>query len=1810
MSFGNWMNKNQVQDIPPVPPGSGLFSSPLAPTQPSVFGAFKQSGESSNAGTSTGLGSLQSSSLFSTEQSGRLSNTSSSSTFGSNFGVQSSQGNVVGNTPSLFGTSPRQQTSVGSVFGQFGTTNDSEKPFQQAAVTEKRDPSVSSLFGDVKSTSSVFGKSGSSFSHTHTSQEQTVATTSHSFTLFQQNKTNNTASSLFGSNRTQTSSLGSSNIFGTISKPSSFLSDSQTTAEKSHSTGIFGTSQSLSDNKLQANPRQSVIGRLPVQPSIYGKRRSHIEEVGNTAETSNTGISKPQIKKTYGRARFGEAPTASYLQGNIQRKRSYDQDTTQESLKSSPESHVEVVEASRKKRTMQISQNPAFHQMLVGYKKKLAKQRGDEPDITRQDNLSGRAIAQPQFSRARARRSSSSSNLIDQSAALQSSAIICHNVPPDLIDNRDLLRNHFEKFGQILRININAEKNTATVVFKTHEEAAAAKTEGAHVQQSDSPMKIFFSKRARKSVDKSPTQLSESQNLKVTYQSGHKTLARVATQQGNSARFPPKNRVFAQIFANTDEEKLGILEKIDNLLRKKVVRQSDIKKAKTSIGTCPDMCPEKERYLRQQRKLLSAYEMEGGLVCHYKAVKEYSRSSADQEEPLPHELRPASVLQMTMHYILLNMMPKLNEGQVADWFDFVWNRTRAIRKELTIQQFSDVTAVHINEECARFHIFCAHHLCEEDRMVFDPKINNENLEKTMKTIMDLYHDVYFSPAQGQAAVPLDNSNVAEMYGYYILLNINKTADVLNELQELPPEVRYSSDVGFAVQAFMAVHSNNYAKFFKVVRRATFMQGCILHRYFMQVRKQAASTICKAFVVQSNKRTVLFPADDFMKILSFNDMKEVGIFCQHFGIEIDANNMLLLNRNGLEEPDSSMAESRSNQVLDKIQGQSLAKLIAKRDIAPIHHEPYSSFDKDGRYIGEHTSLLTSGKMSGFQAVPKPDILEHMKPAIKLALPPGVTNDHVKILARELFHEVIDETALEMAKEMHEAATCTVIGKNVMEEVLNDLITDTATQMKKSVHDEKEKELKQKREREEQKRKEELLRKEEQRKIALKELEEKLERERIAKEKEEMKLQQTEIIATQLQTEVEDDIINTVAEDTCKEVLREHRIELLAKEEFVKITADVTFSMLKKLCNDTYKEDKKKQCHSIFCEIQTRKLERLFNKWIKVKAVKVKFQNITTTFPSVPYSRKIGDQVKFLLPNQKPFSLIRKRSSFPLDSTAEASLRSPMEIMSSRKRCKTYFSVTTEKLSEMYRKASEPLLFCDLLNDAASGESFWQDGSHFTKDVLWKIAVYFPENNDESELQNWVETAFLKENEEICLFEGNKSPKRDVCCRRISNNSQRSDLMGTSSIVLILSKPPTHRTMYWTQARSNLEFLISTKPSIPTIPLVIVLLDWELDEDALAYELGLPLLDFALSDWASCSLHRGQENVLMNYNKLTSCVKFLFQRSPDRPILTSVNLLDFFENTLSSEYVTPLYHHISNRQKSGMYPLDPASQIDFYNFAIESLAGVANSEEFIEISWPPPEFVEPGKTTELPIPGWNSNEKLLQHYESMQRCKVPCFPIIADDITENEIFEIVAKYAEDVCPSCPTLLSSLKHGINAELQRLSYEVDIFNDNDESGTFSLSKMFDWHKVIDFIISQHLTNLLYYGELGNIEITFPSDILDSVEKHPGFDTLFRETHFQTLNEIENVTEPKAMQQTICGVEDFSQNEVISKCEKNTNDSTSWIKKENNITNTVKETQDLRDKVKYEQKINAEYEERLKAILEEGEASLGILDSSTVSAS
>uniref|UniRef100_A0A7M4EGJ7 Minichromosome maintenance complex component 3 associated protein n=1 Tax=Crocodylus porosus TaxID=8502 RepID=A0A7M4EGJ7_CROPO len=367
--------------------------------------------------------------------------------------------------------------------------------------------------------------------------------------------------------------------------------------------------------------------------------------------------------------------------------------------------------------------------------------------------------------------------------------------------------------------------------------------------------------------------------------------------------------------AETSEEKYRLLDQRDKIMRQARVKRTDLGKAKTIVGTCPDMCPEKERYMRETRNQLSIFEVIPGSdkVDHRSAIKEYSRSSADQEEPLPHELRPSEVLSMTMDYLVTQIMDQ-GEGNYREWYDFVWNRTRGIRKDITQQHLCDPLTVSLIEKCTRFHIHCAHHLCEEPMSSFDAKINNENLTKCLQSLKEMYQDL------GNKGFYCKSE--AEFRGYNVLLNLNK-GDILR-----------------------TAVSNTFYKL-----------NIYLAFFPSQIRREALKSLNFAYTV-SPQRSTVFPLDSVVRMLLFKDCQEATHFINDYSLNV-SDGYVELNRSAFLEPEVLPKPRKSLFIKQKLTV-SVGEIVHGGPLPPVvHHIPICSFNGQNKYTGGTTTVESAG-----------------------------------------------------------------------------------------------------------------------------------------------------------------------------------------------------------------------------------------------------------------------------------------------------------------------------------------------------------------------------------------------------------------------------------------------------------------------------------------------------------------------------------------------------------------------------------------------------------------------------------------------------------------------------------------------------------------------------------------------------------------------------------------------------------------------------------------------------------------------------------
>ncbi|KAH7906674.1 SAC3/GANP/Nin1/mts3/eIF-3 p25 family-domain-containing protein [Hygrophoropsis aurantiaca] len=165
----------------------------------------------------------------------------------------------------------------------------------------------------------------------------------------------------------------------------------------------------------------------------------------------------------------------------------------------------------------------------------------------------------------------------------------------------------------------------------------------------------------------------------------------------------------------------------------------------TMVGTCLDMCPRFERYRRERENNLFEWETIPGTkrVNHKRAVKMYERAAGDKT--LPSDLRPPEVLQATLDYLFHDLMPR---GGFSPTFNFIRDRSRAVRNDFTMQHEMGPLAIECHDRCARFHILGLH--LERSHPGFSIAMEEQQLMNTLQSLKEFYEDQrghYQSPTE-------------------------------------------------------------------------------------------------------------------------------------------------------------------------------------------------------------------------------------------------------------------------------------------------------------------------------------------------------------------------------------------------------------------------------------------------------------------------------------------------------------------------------------------------------------------------------------------------------------------------------------------------------------------------------------------------------------------------------------------------------------------------------------------------------------------------------------------------------------------------------------------------------------------------------------------------------------------------------------------------------------------------------------------------------------------------------------------------------
>ncbi|KAI9535071.1 hypothetical protein NQZ68_007159 [Dissostichus eleginoides] len=1284
----------------------------------------------------------------------------------------------------------------------------------------------------------------------------------------------------------------------------------------------------------------------------------------------------------------------------------------------------------------------------------------------------------------------------------------CRNVPPAL-NKKEVIEKHFGRFGKVRKVYCRPGKNLAIVHFDDHASAAKAKKKGKLLHRHE--LLLLWQRKKQSPGDKGSRPTAErgeaeggsqedmeskdvSSPLRKAAHRGpaisslmpfsrsspvkKSSLAKALQfdtepQKESSSEAPGSERpvpssllhLMGQL-APTAEDKFRLLEQRDKILRQGRPRRTDLVLSKVFVGTCPDMCPEKERYMRETRKQLSVFEVfpETEMVDHSAAIKEYSRSSADQEEPLPHDLRPLPVLSMTMDYLVSLIMDQGHDNY-RDWYDFLWNRTRGIRKDIIQQHLCCPHTVSLIEKCTRFHVHCAHHLCEEHMSTFDAKINNENMTKCLQSLKEMYQDLNTR----NIYCPLE----AEFRLYSVLVKLND-GDILREVQQFRDEVRNSREVKFAVQVFTAVNSNNFVRFFKLVKGASYLASCLLHRYFNQVRAMALKIMNTAHTV--GPRPTAFPVEDLVRMLMFRTTEEGTDFIQQYGLNVNEG-MVELSRTAFQEPELPLSQKKSAVILAK-RSVLIGEVVNGGPLPnPPQHTPACSFDPQNKYRGE--GPLAEPTQSQFKAIaakvevkapPSVEFVAQVVPdvAAMFGLPPVgppevvpqyhspappadaqmfqpiaqpqpvkppspppkpqpvYSNEEIVAELDSVVEEVVGAGVMEVAEAGASYATTALMESGVqveslLGEVLGQMLQDlSSTEIR----------LEQQRVTEEKRKLDEARRKQ---------------------EHEAFLVDFSFSLCSELIYEVLDQTIKETATSEIKEAVNEK------SDRVAKCTEQVCTSLVE----DTLDADIARLVEAIL-EDELQCIHKYIKRWRDVVAVRRQLKRQMRGFPAAPCCVDPRFKLKALAPSApaQPSMADLARGVVDLGNSGTLALSST-RLLKMREE-----AIHQMRVHFYYQQLLDQSVWAPLDLPALVTENIPNPPER----IFWKAVLLLPSDRDnETSLADRILSDWL----EVKLGGGKDSEGRDeqldgalqtLCVTNtlqdrgehthkvhISIKASRgplsedglskaeglSELQGTAALMVLLPAMPLteqeEQDISLLSALLQLKQLQQAKGSWHCpLPLAVLVPgpaggpgDTQEIEEALMLH---TLVQEGLISEFTFFFILETTSELQGTKQLSQATRWLLARAPPLLPLSCQTLVQLVEDALSREFSPRVYAHHQDRAAALLPSQEPAPVIQLYNAVLAHLADKVSSPDLGRLSWPPGEFCLQESQDFVPHLGWNSPKHLAWLREAILSLQLPKWEQISATDSWPELCASIFHFSAQIPVSRrsqPLLMSRLEN-----------------------------------------------------------------------------------------------------------------------------------------------------------------------------------------
>ena len=260
---------------------------------------------------------------------------------------------------------------------------------------------------------------------------------------------------------------------------------------------------------------------------------------------------------------------------------------------------------------------------------------------------------------------------------------------------------------------------------------------------------------------------------------------------------------------------------------------------------------------------------------------------------LVSEIRSPATCLKTFDYL----MQRLDHDEFDFLHSWIWDRTRAIRKDLRTQRIEQRSEINILlttlERSARFYLLSTHQMARTKKTDYSYQQDIEQLNQTLMSLKERYDD--------NRRVGYPSENEAEFWAYRLILApIFTNSQYENELQGVPSHLRNNPRVQVALEIHRAMKSviftritsfvqaqANWKRFWEIVKSpsVSYLMACAAEVSFQRVRHVILDALWRVYRMGTTKRprTVeTWTMDQVTEVLGLDTEAEAFRLCEAYG----------------------------------------------------------------------------------------------------------------------------------------------------------------------------------------------------------------------------------------------------------------------------------------------------------------------------------------------------------------------------------------------------------------------------------------------------------------------------------------------------------------------------------------------------------------------------------------------------------------------------------------------------------------------------------------------------------------------------------------------------------------------------------------------------------------------------------------------------------------------------------------------------------------------------------------------------------------